>query len=186
MTPMPTLLGSRKICRDSLRTSEKMRRVLANKRWWGEEYSAGICLLQVDCLSPLPWLRRGAGRSGASIQTPHPNPLSPRGEGDQASLIMVFLTRFLHDGDERVFHVRLPFRRWSVVPNLGWRALGQDSSRIHDGHAVTILRLLHEMRGHDHRHTLLGQVRDALPELATGQRVGAAGRFVEEQNFWLV
>ena len=48
--------------------------------------------------------------------------------------------------------------------------------------AVAIFGLFHEMRGDDDRHALLGQRRDPPPELAPRQRIGAAGRLVEEQD----
>ena len=55
-----------------------------------------------------------------------------------------------------------------------------------DHDSIAVLRLLHEVRGDDDGHALLGQRGDAPPELATRQRIDTAGRLVEEQDLRLV
>ena len=66
------------------------------------------------------------------------------------------------------------------------RALRQNPPAVHDRDAVAILGLFHEMRRDDHRHALRRERRDPLPEIAPGQRIGAARRFVEKQYLRLV
>ena len=97
------------------------------------------------------------------------------------------IARLFDDGDERVFHGRLAARLGAArAADFGRRALGQHAAGIHDRDAVAVFGFLHEMRGDDHGHALLGQRGDPPPEFAAGQRIGAAGRLVEKQNLRLV
>ena len=70
--------------------------------------------------------------------------------------------------------------RHTAGADLGGRALGEHAAGIQDGDAIAVFGLGHEMGGDDHGHALLRQSGDPSPELAPGQRIGAAGRFVEE------
>ena len=66
------------------------------------------------------------------------------------------------------------------------RALREHPAGIHDRDPVAVFRLLHEVRGDDDGHALLGERGDAAPEGAARQRIGAAGRLIEKQDLRLV
>src|SRR5438552_5656723 len=97
------------------------------------------------------------------------------------------LTRHFRDRDERVLHGRfLNLISDGALANRGWRTLSQDTTGIHDGHAIAILGFFHEVRGHHHGDSLFGERGDAAPELAPRQRIGAARRLIEEEQLRLV
>jgi hypothetical protein len=62
------------------------------------------------------------------------------------------------------------------------RAGGDDAAAKDESDAVAILRLVHEVRGHDDGHAAPDHGVDVLPEPPPGQRVDARGRLVEEQH----
>ena len=72
--------------------------------------------------------------------------------------------------------------RTPVAADARRRSLRQHAAAVEDRDAVAIFGLFHEMRGDDDGDLLLGERRDALPELAPRQRIGAARRLVEEQD----
>ena len=78
------------------------------------------------------------------------------------------------------------FTRARAAAHFRRRPFGQHAAGIEDGDGVAIFGLCHEMRGDDDRDAGLGERRDALPELAPRQGIGAAGRLVEEQDLRLV
>ena len=73
-----------------------------------------------------------------------------------------------------------------MTANVGGGTLGQDAPRIKNDDAVAIFGFLHEVSRDDDGHAVLGEVGDALPKLAAGERVGAAGRFVEKEDIGFV
>ena len=80
----------------------------------------------------------------------------------------------------------MALRRPGEAADFGRRSLREDPAAIQDRDAVAIFGFFHEMRGDDDGDALLGQRGDAPPELAPGQRIGAAGRLVEKQDLGLV
>src|SRR5271169_6935085 len=132
------LEGSRTIWRVSLYTSARMRRSFDGQALEGLE--GAVELIIVEGAAPSC---RSCGRRRAS----------------PASL-------FDH-GDERVIHAgRGPAFCPCQLAYLRRRTLRQNLTGIHDRDAVAVLRLLHEMRGHDDCHPLFCQRGDAAPECA--------------------
>ncbi len=64
----------------------------------------------------------------------------------------------------------------------GWRADRQDFTCRHDGEAVAIFGLFHEMGGDHDGDALFGKRIDALPELAARERIHSGCRFIQKQN----
>ena len=64
---------------------------------------------------------------------------------------------------------------------------GQNPARMHQGNAVTALRLVHEVGGDEDRHAVIaGKFRQQIPESVPGHRVDTAGWLVENKHFRLV
>src|SRR5260370_33583368 len=51
-----------------------------------------------------------------------------------------------------------------------------------DGNVIAVLGLLHKMSGDDYRDPLLCKRRDTAPKFTARERIGAAGRLIEEQD----
>jgi hypothetical protein len=104
-------------------------------------------------------------------------------------LFLVVPPRLLDDADEGLFHVdalAAVFATLHLRAHLCRRADGQHLARVLDHDAVAVLGFFHEVRGDDDGGAAFGQRRDAAPELAARQRVGAAGGLVQEQDLGLV
>ncbi len=60
---------------------------------------------------------------------------------------------------------------------------GDDFALVHDGHPVAEqFGLVHVVSGHDDGHALVTDVLGQFPEVTTGLRVEASGRFVHEED----
>src|SRR5260370_12621291 len=55
-----------------------------------------------------------------------------------------------------------------------------------DGNVIAVLGLLHKMSGDDYRDPLLCKRRDTAPKFTARERIGAAGRLIEEQDLGFV
>ena len=75
----------------------------------------------------------------------------------------------------------LPERRTSLR-----RAQRKHRSGVLNHNAVAILGFFHEVGGNDDGCANLRQGVDALPELPPAQRIGAAGRFIQEKDIGLM
>src|SRR5262249_29700913 len=100
-------------------------------------------------------------------------PQLPTGELEEH----VFQVRWLQN------HVLAKAGRQKPVDKALWRVQGQDPPGIQDRHPIAqVLSLLHVMgREHDGA-ALQPQKFDELPELATGVRIEAGGRLIQEQQ----
>jgi len=61
----------------------------------------------------------------------------------------------------------------------------QERARVRRSATVAaVLGLIHEMRRDEHRHAARSQRTDVMPELASHERIHAAGRLIEKQHRW--
>ncbi len=68
---------------------------------------------------------------------------------------------------------------------FGRRTFSNYLSMIHNGKPVTQpLRLVHVMRGQEHRAARLLKCANDVPELAAALRIKSGSRLVEEKYFW--
>ena len=94
------------------------------------------------------------------------------------------------EGDRRE-QAALRSREFALVEHMLLLVLARDASihalefrndapLINEGEAVTVLGLVHVMRGHEDARAAFGQIVDQIPERAARDGIDSGGRFVEK------
>ncbi len=69
------------------------------------------------------------------------------------------------------------------VHEIARRPFGHQPPLGEDGEAVAALGFIHVVRGHENGGALLGELEQAIPEVAAALRIHRAGGLVEQQQF---